>query len=96
MASVTSNHANGVSVSYTYDDLNRLETVVDTRLSVGQVTTYGCDPASNVGTVAYPNGITSTFHYDALNRVSSLSNSAASYSYQRGVAGNLPRACYAF
>ena len=52
VASVTSNHANGVSVSYTYDDLNRLETVVDARLSGSQTTTYGYDPASNVGTVA--------------------------------------------
>ena len=92
VASITSNHANGVSVSYTYDDLNRLETVVDARLSGSQTTTYGYDPASNVGTVTYPNGVQSTFGYDALNRVTGLSASTGSYQYQRGAVGNLTSA----
>jgi YD repeat-containing protein len=39
VASMTSSNANGVSVNYTYDDLNRFATVVDDRLPVGQNTT---------------------------------------------------------
>ena len=59
---------NGASMSYTYDDLDRLSTVVDNRLSVNNTTTYSYDSASNVATVTYPNGVQSTFTYDTLNR----------------------------
>ena len=45
------------SVSYTWDNLNRLITVVDSKLGT---TTYTCDNASNVVTVTYPNGVKST------------------------------------
>lgn len=54
LASMTSSHANGVSVSYTYDSQNRLSTVVDSRLAGNQTTTYGYDTANNVATVTYP------------------------------------------
>src|SRR5208283_652578 len=82
LASMTSSNANGVSVSYTYDSLNRLATVVDNRLPAGQnTTTYSYDPASNLATVTYPNGLQSSFTYDTLNRVTGLSNAAASYTY---------------
>jgi RHS repeat-associated protein len=92
MASMSSNHAHGVSVTYSYDDLNRLTTVVDTRLAGNQTTTYSYDNASNVGKVTYPNGIATSFTYDLLNRVTGLSSTstpAASYTYQRGATGNL-------
>ena len=56
VASITSSNANGANVSYTYDSLNRLSTVVDSRLGT---TTYTYDPASNVATVTYPNGVQS-------------------------------------
>ena len=93
LATMTSNHANGVSVSYNYDDLGRLETVVDARLpGNSQTTTYGYDTANNVGTVRYPNGVQSTFGYDALNRVTGLSASTGNYTYQRGAVGNLTSA----
>jgi RHS repeat-associated protein len=90
VASMTSSNANGVSVGYTYDSLNRLATVVDNRLPVGQnTTTYSYDPASNLATVEYPNGLQSTFNYDTLNRVTALSNAAASYTYTLdGTVGN--------
>ena len=40
VASMASSNTNGVSVAYTYDNLNRLATVVDNRLPVGQNTTH--------------------------------------------------------
>jgi RHS repeat-associated protein len=89
LASMTSSNANGVSVGYTYDSLNRLATVVDNRLVGQNATTYSYDPASNLATVTYPNGLQSTFTYDTLNRVTALSNAAASYTYTLdGTVGN--------
>jgi RHS repeat-associated protein len=65
--------------------LNRLSTVVDNRLPVGQNTTqYTYDPASNVATVMYPNGLQSTYAYDDLNRLKSLNG----YQYTLGPTGN--------
>ena len=85
---MASNNANGVSVAYTYDNLNRLATVVDNRLPVGQNTTqYGYDLASNLATVTYPNGFSSTFTYDDLNRLKALNG----YQYQLGPTGNRQR-----
>jgi len=90
VASMTSSNANGISVVYTYDSLNRLETVVDNRLPAGQnTTTYSYDPASNLATMNYPNGLQSSFTYDDRNRITALSNSAASYAYTLdGTVGN--------
>jgi YD repeat-containing protein len=73
VASISSGNMNGASMSYTYDDLDRLSTVVDNRLSGNNTTTYSYDNASNVATVTYPNGVQSTFTYDTLNRVTGLS-----------------------
>lgn len=89
VASVSSSNTNGVSVSYAYDDLNRLSTVTDNRLTGANVTTYTYDTASNLGTVTYPNGIQSTFNYDQLNRVSAMATQSSGYAYQRGPTGNL-------
>ena len=89
LASMTSSNANGVSVSYTYDSLNRLATVVDNRLPAGQqTTTYSYDPASNLATVTYPNGLQSSFTYDDLNRVTAMNAAKASYNYQLDATGN--------
>jgi RHS repeat-associated protein len=89
VASMTSSNANGVSVGYTYDSLNRLATVVDNRLPVGQqTTTYSYDPASNLATVTYPNGLQSSFTYDDLNRVTGLNAGRANYNYQLDATGN--------
>jgi RHS repeat-associated protein len=85
VASMTSSNINGISVSYTYDSMNRLSTVVDNRLPVGQNTTqYSYDPASNLATVTYPNGLQSTFGYDTLNRLTSMNG----YQYTLGPTGN--------
>src|SRR5208283_5417394 len=89
VASIKSSNANGIWVSYTYDSLNRLATVVDNRLVGQNTTTYSYDPASNLATVTYPNGLHSSFTYDTLNRVTGLSNAAASYTYTLdGTVGN--------
>jgi RHS repeat-associated protein len=89
VASVNSNHTNGVSVSYAYDELNRLSTVTDGRLQGNQMTTYAYDPASNVTTVSYANGVQSSMTYDALNRITGLATQSTGYLYQRGSTGNL-------
>jgi RHS repeat-associated protein len=85
LASIASNHTNGVSVSYTYDTLNRLSTAVDTRLGT---TNYTYDSASNLATATYPNGIETTFTYDSLNRVTGLGSQLGNYTYQLGATGN--------
>ena len=85
VTSIASSNPNGASVSYTYDDLNRLSTVVDNRL--GATTTYTYDVASNLATVTYPNGLQSTFTYDQQDRLTALSAPTASYSYQLGPTG---------
>ena len=73
VTSMVSSNVNGTSVGYTYDELNRLNTVVDNKLSAGQITTtYTYDPANNLATVTYPNGVQSTFVYDPLNRLTSM------------------------
>jgi len=82
-------NANGVSVGYTYDSLNRLATVVDNRLPVGQNTTnVQLRPASNLATVTYPNGLESQFTYDTLNRITAMNAAKASYSYTLSPTGN--------
>lgn len=81
LASMSSSHTNGVSVEYTYDDLNRLSTVVDGRLPSGSnSTTYAYDPANNLANATYPNGIQSAFTYDALNRATSLITPVSGFS----------------
>ena len=89
LASMTSSHTNGVSVNYSYDDLNRLSTVVDNRLASGaNTTTYTYDPANNLATVTYPNGLQSTLGYDQVNRITSLVSPISGYDYEYGPTGN--------
>jgi RHS repeat-associated protein len=97
VASIASSNANGASVGYTYDTLNRLSTVVDNRLTGNNTTTYAYDPASNVTTATLPNGVQSAMTYDTLNRISGLAASSSSaevsgYTYQRGPTGTLSSA----
>ena len=89
LASISSNHANGISVSLAYDSLNRLSTVVDNHLPSGaNTTTYAYDPANNVVTVTAPNGLQTTFTYDPQNRLTSLTTPVSSYTYTLGSTGN--------
>jgi len=85
---ITSSNPHGVSAAYTWDDQNRLQTVVDNNLPGNNLTTYSYDNASNVATVKIPNGLTSTFTYDALNRLTELSTPpVADYKYTLGLTG---------
>ena len=85
---MTSSHAIGVSNSYTYDSLNRLGTVVDSRLASNQTTTYGYDTASNVASVTYPNAVQYGFNYDELNRLKQIATSQTGYLYTLDAVGN--------
>ncbi len=96
LQSMSSNYAHGVSVTYGYDDLNRLSTVADANLAglPTNITQYSYDNASNLGSVLYPNGVTTQFTYDTLNRVMSASSGStsgqvSSYTYQRNPTGDL-------
>ena len=87
---IVSSNPHGVSAAYTWDDQNRLSTVVDNNLSGQNTTTYSYDDASNVATLKIPNGLTSTFTYDALNRLTELSTSTSpitDYKYTLGATG---------
>ena len=95
VASIYSSSVHGASMSYTYDSLNRLSTVVDNNLPADSNTTaYAYDTASNLVTVTYPNKLQSTIQYDSLNRLTSLntappnSSAVAGYSYTLGATGN--------
>jgi YD repeat-containing protein len=58
---IVSSNPHGVSATYAYDAQNRLNTVVDNRLSGNNTTTYAYDSASNVA-----NDGASTYLYDPL------------------------------
>jgi RHS repeat-associated protein len=91
VASIISSNTMGINVSYTYDDMGRLETVVDNRLTGNNTTTYTYDAGSNLKTAAYPNypsNVSSAYAYDTLNRLTGLSTPVSSYSYQLGATGN--------
>jgi YD repeat-containing protein len=74
---------------YTWDELNRLSTVIDNRLPSGANTAvYTYDAAGNVATAKYPNGFQTTFTYDQLSRLTAVSTPVSSYTYQLGPTGN--------
>ncbi|WP_417538936.1 putative Ig domain-containing protein [Marinobacter sp.] len=62
-----------VTTNYTYDVLNRLQTVTDSE----GTTTYTYDAAGNRKSVTYPNGNETTYDYDALNRLTVLTTTNA-------------------
>ncbi|MCG8317644.1 MAG: putative Ig domain-containing protein, partial [Pseudomonadales bacterium] len=70
-------------VDYTYDDLNRLETVVD----ANGTTTYAYYDNGNLFTVTYPNGVVTEYQYNAVNQLEVLTtrdaqnNILTSYTY---------------
>lgn len=75
----------GVSMDYTYDDLNRLK---EARRG-SDATTYGYDNNGNLETVAYPagNGVATTYQYDAVNRLTGMvagkgASTVRSYAYE--------------
>jgi RHS repeat-associated protein len=88
LASIQSSNPNGASVSYAYDQAERLSSVTDNGLTGNNTTSYGYDAAGNLTSAAYPNGLQSTSAYDTLNRLVSLASPVAGYSYQLGPVGN--------
>lgn len=90
-----SSNANGASLDYSYDTINRLATVKDNQLLVlnGGVTSYAYDTVGNLQSSSYPNGVTSSYAYNSLNRLTTMTVgtpvlSLAKYSYTLGAAGN--------
>jgi YD repeat-containing protein len=68
-----SSNTNGVSVDYGYDELNRLKTVLDNRLTAGaNTTTYTYDPDSELQTTTLPNSVLTTATYNPLDRLTRL------------------------
>ncbi len=65
--SVTANAETYVT-DYTYDDLNRLATIIDT----SGTTSYTYDAVGNRASVTYPNGNATSYTYDGLNRLTRL------------------------
>jgi RHS repeat-associated protein len=93
LLTLDSTTANGVSLSYQYDELNRLKKVTDNRLTGSKDTLYTFDGVGNLQTVAYPNGVTNLYRYDALNRLTNLvwaktGTVKAGFGYTLGSAGN--------
>lgn len=90
-----SSNANGTSVDYNYDPLNRLATVKDNNLLTlnGGSTSYSYDPVGNLKSYLYPNGVTTTYDFNSLNRLTSSNASTpvstlANYTYTLGATGN--------
>lgn len=61
-------------VDYTYDDLNRLDTVTDTN----GTTVYTYFDTGSLQTVTYPNGVVTTYSYNVVNQLESVTTRDAS------------------
>ena len=93
LETLRSSNADGVSVDYDYDALNRLSSVKDNRLVGDQTTSYNYDAVGNLQGYTYPNQVATNYHYNSLNRLTSMnsvsgSSTIASYQYTLGAAGN--------
>src|SRR5262249_38120729 len=96
LLTLASSNANGASMTYGYDALNRVSTATDNRLlaqgAASAITTYSYDPAGNLSSYAYSNGVQTTNTYDALNRLTQTSSAKGSalsnFQYTLGPAGN--------
>ncbi|MCK4658684.1 MAG: tandem-95 repeat protein [Phycisphaerae bacterium] len=94
LTTITSNGVVTAVTEFTFDDLNRLEKVIDSN-GTTSYTSYTYDAVGNRSTVAYPNGTRARYEYDDLNRLTLLVNEKvssleviSSYTYTLGLAGN--------
>jgi RHS repeat-associated protein len=81
-----SSNADGVSVDYTYDALNRTKTVIDNRLGGATTATYTYDNVGNLKSDLRSNGVKTDYNYNTLNRLSDMATvksgtTQASYTY---------------
>lgn len=73
LKTVRSSNANGVSLDYNYDTLNRLSGVVDNNQPSGaQTTNYSYDDVGNLASFSTPNGVTHSYTYNTLNRLTNV------------------------
>jgi RHS repeat-associated protein len=68
---INSSNANGVSITYTYDELNRLASVSD--VTAGSAA-YAYDEVGNLLSVLNSNGVRSAYTYNSLNRLTNLAS----------------------
>jgi YD repeat-containing protein len=85
LTSTQSSNTNGLSVTYGYDVLNRLQTVTDNRIAPG-VTSYVYDEVGNLQRTTQPNGVQHDYTYNPVNLLTQLNvskgaNTLARYSY---------------
>lgn len=90
VTNVLSSNANGTSVGYEYDALNRLSAVNDTHLGS---TTYAYDSVGNLHGFLYPNLASTVYTYDSLNRLTNVAankllTSLARYDYTLDASGH--------
>ena len=99
LLSILSSNANGASVTYTPDALNRVGTVTDNRLVAQGVTpattSYTYYPVGTVQNYTYAaNSVQTAYTYDTLNRLKTIgstkgSTSLSSFTYTPYPAGNV-------
>jgi YD repeat-containing protein len=93
LKTITSSNANGASMSYTYDVLNRLATAKDLRMAAlggpSTAASYGYDPAGNLTGMGYPNALQAGNTFDTLNRLTQtcVATSAPACSASQKLAG---------
>ncbi len=81
----------GRTVSYAYDNVNRLSSVTD--WTAGKMTSYSYDANSNLVNMMYPNGRETGYTYDDGNRLVNLVNTdgagvVSGYAYTLDAVGN--------
>lgn len=94
VTSVRSSNANGVDLSYTYNENGLLISVVDNRLPSGSnTTTYTYHTTKVLESTTLPNGVKTGYGFDSQDRLTSVTVtknavSLASYNYTLGPSGN--------
>ncbi len=76
----------GLSVSYEYDEENRLKEVIANHANLTNQFSFGYDGASRLTNIVYPNGVSGDYEYDAESRITGYSyTSSGSNFVQRSI-----------